>query len=632
MDERRYLDERVAAGSWGDSARCGGARASTTSPGSTRGGSGAAIVQSSGGRLSGLDLLVAWVAHDRLHLCQLAGTLARLWANHWTPLRAEYAGPIPYPVSRKRGRAASRGSRSRRPGAGRGSWVRRTSGRRGYLTASDVGPAAGPLRAGARRVAGERWRPRTRRRAAAASSARRRRISSGRSVMPRSTSVPDLAGGAAMRRGPRARGRCAAGKVRQARLAAQAVPSTRGAPRGRRHRSPARGRRSPREGRRHRASVLEARAQIGGVHQGDGVVEGDGRERGGGRAREDLDEREVPRSHGSGPNHSTIARSAGRSRARSISASATSHHSARSRRCVSGSSAHGADGAAIPPHPHLAGQSGPTRHRTSAVPAMEMDRPPALTLAHRAARSPAAAGITSIPIGALFQVVRQRSRAPRVEVQARHRIDRASPRARPSAPRSSGAGSASTTCRRGASPLRTSTKSPAAERAGKREPELEGREAAPLVCACTPGSCRRRRGHGRSPSEKRWMNAGGAAKPCVSTSQGLMRVARRVDEARVIRGRRLAVSRCGPAVPVHAVGGAPSPAAARERRQRRRGGPHPTITTRCSTVVQSAPSPESTTSCPRTRPPSSSRDHAAPDRAGRRRRAALSDSGRGTRR
>jgi len=48
------------------------------------------------GSLSGLDLLVAWVAHDRLHLSQLAATLARLWADRWTPLKAEYAGPIPY--------------------------------------------------------------------------------------------------------------------------------------------------------------------------------------------------------------------------------------------------------------------------------------------------------------------------------------------------------------------------------------------------------------------------------------------------------------------------------------------------------------------------------------------------------
>jgi hypothetical protein len=49
------------------------------------------------GPLSGLDLLVAWVAHDALHVRQLAGTLARLWAARWAPLRAEYAGPIPYP-------------------------------------------------------------------------------------------------------------------------------------------------------------------------------------------------------------------------------------------------------------------------------------------------------------------------------------------------------------------------------------------------------------------------------------------------------------------------------------------------------------------------------------------------------
>ena len=47
-------------------------------------------------QLSGLDLLAAWVTHDRLHLAQLAATLARLGAHHWAPLRAEYAGPIPY--------------------------------------------------------------------------------------------------------------------------------------------------------------------------------------------------------------------------------------------------------------------------------------------------------------------------------------------------------------------------------------------------------------------------------------------------------------------------------------------------------------------------------------------------------
>lgn len=51
----------------------------------------------SGSRLSGLDLLAAWVAHDGLHLRQLAGTLTREWVDRWAPLRADYAGPIPYP-------------------------------------------------------------------------------------------------------------------------------------------------------------------------------------------------------------------------------------------------------------------------------------------------------------------------------------------------------------------------------------------------------------------------------------------------------------------------------------------------------------------------------------------------------
>lgn len=56
----------------------------------------AAVAHPRLGPLSGMDLLVAWVAHDRLHVRQLAGTLARLWANRWAPLNAEYAGPIPY--------------------------------------------------------------------------------------------------------------------------------------------------------------------------------------------------------------------------------------------------------------------------------------------------------------------------------------------------------------------------------------------------------------------------------------------------------------------------------------------------------------------------------------------------------
>lgn len=53
------------------------------------------------GRLSGLDVLAAWVAHDRIHLAQLAGTLARIWALRWADLRTEYAGPIPYPPDPK---------------------------------------------------------------------------------------------------------------------------------------------------------------------------------------------------------------------------------------------------------------------------------------------------------------------------------------------------------------------------------------------------------------------------------------------------------------------------------------------------------------------------------------------------
>ena len=57
---------------------------------------GASGESPSGLRLSGLDLLCAWVAHDGLHLRQLAGTLTRQWADRWAPLRADYAGPIPY--------------------------------------------------------------------------------------------------------------------------------------------------------------------------------------------------------------------------------------------------------------------------------------------------------------------------------------------------------------------------------------------------------------------------------------------------------------------------------------------------------------------------------------------------------
>lgn len=54
------------------------------------------------GSLSGQDILAAWVAHDRLHLAQLAATLARIWALRWASLHAEYAGPIPYSPDQQR--------------------------------------------------------------------------------------------------------------------------------------------------------------------------------------------------------------------------------------------------------------------------------------------------------------------------------------------------------------------------------------------------------------------------------------------------------------------------------------------------------------------------------------------------
>ena len=49
------------------------------------------------GPLSAMDFLAAWVAHDQLHVAQLAATRARLWADRWPSLKVEYAGPIPYP-------------------------------------------------------------------------------------------------------------------------------------------------------------------------------------------------------------------------------------------------------------------------------------------------------------------------------------------------------------------------------------------------------------------------------------------------------------------------------------------------------------------------------------------------------
>src|SRR5262249_25779570 len=56
----------------------------------------AAVEHPRAGPPSGPALVAAWVAHDRLHLHQLTGTLARLWAARWAPLRTDYAGPIPY--------------------------------------------------------------------------------------------------------------------------------------------------------------------------------------------------------------------------------------------------------------------------------------------------------------------------------------------------------------------------------------------------------------------------------------------------------------------------------------------------------------------------------------------------------
>lgn len=92
--ERRYRDADPAAALGAFSAR----RAAnleflaTVSPDRLR----ATVTQPGTGTLSGLDLLAAWVTHDRLHLTQLAATLARLGARRWAPLRAEYAGTIPY--------------------------------------------------------------------------------------------------------------------------------------------------------------------------------------------------------------------------------------------------------------------------------------------------------------------------------------------------------------------------------------------------------------------------------------------------------------------------------------------------------------------------------------------------------
>jgi DinB superfamily len=92
--DRRYLDEDGprALAAFSERRMTNLALLTTLAPERLTG----AVTHPRAGSLSGLDLLAAWVAHDRLHLAQLAATLARVWAAHWAPLRTDYAGPIPY--------------------------------------------------------------------------------------------------------------------------------------------------------------------------------------------------------------------------------------------------------------------------------------------------------------------------------------------------------------------------------------------------------------------------------------------------------------------------------------------------------------------------------------------------------
>lgn len=92
--ERRYRDAEPAAalGVFSERRAANLEFLATVSPDRLR----ATVTQPGTGTLSGLDLLAGWVTHDRLHLTQLAATLARLGARRWVPLRAEYAGTIPY--------------------------------------------------------------------------------------------------------------------------------------------------------------------------------------------------------------------------------------------------------------------------------------------------------------------------------------------------------------------------------------------------------------------------------------------------------------------------------------------------------------------------------------------------------
>jgi hypothetical protein len=92
--ERRYLEADGPAAL--DELRARRAASLAFLAGIEPGRLGGTVSHPRAGALSGLDLLAAWVAHDRLHLAQLAATLARGWATRWAPLRAEYAGPIPY--------------------------------------------------------------------------------------------------------------------------------------------------------------------------------------------------------------------------------------------------------------------------------------------------------------------------------------------------------------------------------------------------------------------------------------------------------------------------------------------------------------------------------------------------------
>jgi hypothetical protein len=94
VEQRRYRDTEPAAAlaAFRDRRAESLAFLTTVAPERLR----ATVRHPSTGALSGLDLLAAWVTHDRLHLAQLAATLARVGADAWAPLRVEYAGPIPY--------------------------------------------------------------------------------------------------------------------------------------------------------------------------------------------------------------------------------------------------------------------------------------------------------------------------------------------------------------------------------------------------------------------------------------------------------------------------------------------------------------------------------------------------------